>query len=61
MEHDESRTEESVPAALYSPPSHPASNGEVWTGETCPTPSLLAEALSAKTVGSVALDKPRNG
>jgi hypothetical protein len=37
--------------ALYSPPSHPASSGQVWKGETCPSPSLLAEALTARTLG----------
>jgi hypothetical protein len=57
MEED---TNEQVARAhlLYSPPSHQASDGEVWRGETAPSPSLLAEALAAPTVAGSQSKKP---
>jgi hypothetical protein len=59
MAHDSTKSPELH--HLCTPPSHPSSLGEVWTGETAPTPQALAEVLTAKPLSSTQyLDKPRH-
>lgn len=45
-----------VADALCSPPSHPTTLGNVWVGETQPSPTTLAAAFKL----SIGLNEPRN-
>lgn len=60
MPNDNRKDAHREPLALHSPPSNPGAIGEVWIGQTCPSPSLLAEAFSAPTLAEAALQKARD-
>jgi len=51
---------QAVPLGLCSPPSHPTTLGNVWIGETSPSPKEFAAALTADSSRRLGSNEPRN-